>query len=177
MLIRNWKAFADLGVSRVRCPGCYFNLIRLSPPICTGDHHPARSPDEPTIVQMYGSPLLPGLSAQEQWKAGRMSLLSTTFETFERIIRDQLGRILSPGGFDPARDIEAITVNRWAHGYAYSPSPLFDEMDDAADEPPHVIGRASFGRIAVANSDAGARPTLDSALDQAHRAIEDLARG
>jgi spermidine dehydrogenase len=47
---------------------------------------------------------------------------------------------------------------------------------DAADEPPHVIGRARFGRIAVANSDAGARATVDSAIDQAHRAIEELAQ-
>ncbi len=42
-----------------------------------------------------------------------------TFETFERKIRNQLSRILSAGGFDPARDIEAITLNRWPHGYAY----------------------------------------------------------
>src|SRR6266404_6403580 len=32
---------------------------------------------------------------------------------FERNIRDQLGRTLQDGGFDPARDITAITVNRW----------------------------------------------------------------
>ena len=53
-------------------------------------------------------------------------LLATSFETFERQIRDQLGRTLGPGGFDPARDITAITVNRWPHGYAYEYNPLFD---------------------------------------------------
>src|SRR6266404_2084497 len=37
---------------------------------------------------------------------------------FERNIRDQLGRTLQDGGFDPARDITAITVNRWPHGYS-----------------------------------------------------------
>ena len=30
----------------------------------------------------------------------------------------QLGRALKEGGFDPARDITAITVNRWPHGYS-----------------------------------------------------------
>jgi spermidine dehydrogenase len=39
-------------------------------------------------------------------------------KTFERNIRDQLGRTLKDGGFDPARDITAITVNRWPHGYS-----------------------------------------------------------
>ena len=61
------------------------------------------------------------------------------------------------------------------HGYAYSYNPLFDDLD-APDELPHVIGRAPFGRIAIANSDAGARATVDSAIGQAHRAIEELTR-
>ena len=102
-------------------------------------------------------------------------MLATPFPDIEREIRSQLAGTLSAGGFDPARDIEAITVNRWAHGYAYSYNPLFDP-DVAFDERPHVIGRARFGRIAIANSDAGARATLDTAVFQAHRAIEDLAR-
>ena len=84
------------------------------------------------------------------------------------------GRALAEGGFDPAREIEAITVNRWAHGYAYWYSPLFDP-DFADDEYPNIVGRKRRGRIAIANSDAGARPTIDCAIDQAHRAIGDLA--
>jgi spermidine dehydrogenase len=102
-------------------------------------------------------------------------MLGTSFVEIEREIRTQLTGTLSSGGFDPERDIEAITVNRWAHGYAYWPSPLFPDVT-ATGDPPHVIGRAPFGRIAIANSDAGGRATVDSAIDQAHRAIEDLAR-
>ena len=179
VLIRNWKAFANLGVRRVRCPSCYFDFIRLNPPIRIGDYHPARSPDEPTIVQMYRSPLMPGLSAQEQWKAGQMELLTTSFETVERNIRNQLGRILSPGGFDPARDIEAITVNRWPHGYAYGQDPETGEIAYALDEvpperAPWVVGRRRFGRIAIANSDAAANAMTEAAIGQAHRAVMDL---
>jgi spermidine dehydrogenase len=37
-----------------------------------------------------------------------------------------------------------------------------------------VIGRARFGRIAIANSDAGAATSTDSAIDQAHRAVQEL---
>jgi spermidine dehydrogenase len=64
------------------------------------------------VLQLARFPLKPGLPAPEQWKAGRKE--PATFEMFERKIRDQLGRMLSAGGFDPARDIEAITVNRWS---------------------------------------------------------------
>jgi spermidine dehydrogenase len=129
---------------------------------------------------MYRTPLAPGLTAQEQWKAGRNDLLTTTFETFERNIRNQLGRILSPGGFDPARDIEAITVNRWPHGYAFGQDPETGEIAYMLDEVPFarapwVVARRPFGRIAIANSDAGANAMSEAAIGQAHRAVMDLA--
>jgi spermidine dehydrogenase len=107
---------------------------------------------------------------------GRTELLSTTFETFERNIRDQLARTLGKGGFDPARDITAITVNRWPHGYAPEYNPLFDP-DVPEAERPHVIGRAQFGRIAIANSDSGGGAYTDTAIDQGHRAVMELLRG
>ena len=96
-----------------------------------------------------------------------------SFETFERNIRDQLGRILGDGGFDPARDIEAITVNRWPHGYAGGANDLYDP-DWGYDEAPWVVGRQRFGRIAIANSDAGAISLTQCAFDQAHRAVQEL---
>ena len=67
----------------------------------------------------------------------------------------------------------AITVNRWAHGYAHMDNPLFDSP--RGNEPTHITARARFGRIAIANSDAGAMPTLDSAIDEAHRAVNELS--
>jgi spermidine dehydrogenase len=48
------------------------------------------------------------------------------------------------------------------------------DPDYAPDEYPHVRGRRPFGRIRIANSDAGARALLPSAIDQAHRAVEEL---
>jgi len=99
--------------------------------------------------------------------------LVTPFETFERNIRDQLGRTLSDGGFDPARDITAITVNRWPHGYAPEYNPLF-QPDLPPAQQPNVIARARFGAIAIANSDAGRAAYTDSAIDQAFRAVNEL---
>ncbi len=179
VLIRNWHSFVKLGVNSVKCPGSYFSSISLTPPMSIGDYHHAKSPDEANILHMTRIPLSPGLSAQEQWNAGRLDLLTTTFETFERNIRDQLGRILSPGGFDPARDIEAITVNRWPHGYAYGQNPETGEiayqMDEVAPEKaPWIAGRQPFGRISIANSDAAANAMSEGAIGEAHRAVMDL---
>ena len=37
-----------------------------------------------------------------------------------------------------------------------------------------MIGRARFGRIAIANSDAGAAAYTSCAIDQARRAVDEL---
>ena len=97
-----------------------------------------------------------------------------TFETFERNIRDQLDCILSTGGFDPARDIEAITVNRWPHGYAYGHDPETGEVDWLLNELPPGRPAKPFGRIAIANSDAMADAMTAGAIGAAHLAVEAL---
>jgi spermidine dehydrogenase len=125
------------------------------------------------LIRMVRTPCQPGLPEREQNRAGQRDIFNTSFETFERNIRDQLARILAPGGFDPASDITAITVNRWPHGYAYEYNQLFDPEWPQGDEP-HVIGRARFGRSAIANSDSGAAAYTDSAIDQAYRAVQEL---
>ena len=89
-------------------------------------------------------------------------------------IRDQLQRMLGPAGFSAKNDILAVTVNRWPHGYAYEFNPLFDDFSIPPEKRANVIGRARFGRIAIANSDAGAAAYTDSAIDQAHRAVGEL---
>ena len=64
--------------------------------------------------------------------------------------------MLAPGGFDPARDIATITINRWPHGYAYEYNSLWDKFWLDGGTTPCEIARRPFGRIAIANSDAGA---------------------
>ncbi len=180
VLLRNWTAFHKLGVRRIRSPGCYHNSMRLPSPIRIGDYRPPIRPQEPTALLLNRVPLTPGLTAQEQWRAGRVDLLATTFETFEREIRDQLGRTLQAGGFDPARDVEAITVNRWPHGYAYGQDLETGDVAWMLDEVPPErrpweLGRKPFGRIAIANSDAAADAMTEAAIGEAHRAVRELA--
>jgi spermidine dehydrogenase len=176
VLIRNWTAFTNLGISRVTAPGMYHTGVNLGRSVQFGDYQPSASPDEPMILHMTRTPCAPGHPKKEQHRIGRADLLATTFETFERNIRDQLGRSLEGGGFDAARDIEAITVNRWPHGYAYSYNTLDDPIEwalFAPDDRPCVIGRRRFGLISIANSDAAASTHTDSAIDEAHRAVRE----
>ena len=93
-----------------------------------GGYEFSHGPDEPIVVHMerFASKRDAGLAPREQHRVGRHELLRTSFETMEREIRSQLGGMLAGGGFDPARDIAAITVNRWAHGYASWPNQFAD---------------------------------------------------
>ena len=171
--VRNWTAFHKLGIRNVTSPGMYHTSVRLDEPVSIGDYKCPQSPADPVLLRMTRTPCKPGLPERDQHRAGRIDLLTTPFATFERNIRDQLARILAPGGFDPARDITAITVNRWPHGYAYEYNALWDP-DWPAGQRPCEVGRKRFGRIAIANSDAAAAAYTDQAIDQAWRAVEEL---
>ena len=172
--LRNWQAFHELGVSNIAAPGSYYSALYLNPTVDIGTYKSVRSPDDPILLRMLRTPCHPGLVERDQHRAGRYELLATPLETFERNVRSQMGRMLKDTGFDPAEDIVAITVNRWAHGYAYEYNPLFDDFSVPEERRPHMIGRKRFGRIAIANSDSGAAAYTDSAIDQAHRAVYEL---
>jgi len=173
--IRNWTSFHKLGVFQIAAPGSYHVYAAIDFPVSMGDYKFPSSPEEPMVIFMVRTPCQPGLTQREQHRLGHQELYDVTFETLERNLRDQLGRMLGPGGFDPAGDIEGITVGRWAHGYAYSPNPLFDP-DLADDDLPYVVGRKPFGRITIANSDAGAYAYMDTAINEAYRAVKELAK-
>ena len=173
VFIKNWRAFKELGVSRLSYPAMYHTSCRLDYPVSMGGYECTQSPDDPIVLHMTRNPNSPGLSRKEQQRAGMLDMLMTPFETIERETRDQLTRALEGGGFDPAEDILAITANRWPHGYAYTYDSLDDpDMPDA--DRPHVRGRKPLGKIAIANADAGAAAYTNVAIDQADRAVQEL---
>jgi spermidine dehydrogenase len=172
--ISNWKSFQKLGIEGVYAPSAYFSNVTLDFPVSMGDYRFPSSPDEPCLLHLLRTPCSPGLDCKDQYRAGRYELVSTPFDVFERNVRDQLGRILSPGGFDPARDIQAITVNRWPHGYAYEYNSLFEPIDRPVSERPCVVGRQAFGRIHIANSDADGHAYTNIAIDQGYRAVSEI---
>jgi spermidine dehydrogenase len=175
VLLRDWKAWKKLGLAAVVAPGSYHAVSILDFPTSLGGYEFSHGPDEPIVVHMerFASKKEAGLAPREQHRLGRRELLSTSFETMEREIRSQLVGTLGGGGFDPARDIAAITVNRWAHGYSYWPN-WFTDPHYEEGQYPHEIGRQRFGRISIANSDAAGNAVIDAAIDQAYRAVGEL---
>jgi spermidine dehydrogenase len=171
--LRNWEPLARLGVHSIYAPGSWHTMIVLNHAARIGGYATPADPRQPSVIRMLRTPCAPGLAEFDQNRAGRAELLATSFAVFERNVREQLARMLGSAGFDPARDIEAITVNRWPHGYAPEYNPLFDP-----DVPPaqraHVVARAPYGNITIANSDSGGLAYTDAAIDQAHRAVAEL---
>jgi spermidine dehydrogenase len=172
--VRNWHAFIKLGVHRIYSPHGYFVSTKLDYPVSLGGYRNPRDPNEPMLLHMVHIPLTPnqGLSNVQQFRLGRQRLLDTPFEEFERQIIAQLDRMLGPGGFQSARDIAAITVNRWPHGYAYAADSLFDP--EIAGPPPYEIARRRCGSVTIANSDAAWNAYTHAAIDQAWRAVNEL---
>ena len=172
VVLRNWKAFHKLGVSYVTSPTMYHMSVSLTEAASLGALQHPQIPEEPIALHLVKMPCSPGKPRKEQHRIGRYELLSTSFETFERNIRDQLTRVLQGGGFDPAEDIVAITVNRWPHGYSYTYNSLYDPLEwvfTNSNKRPCVIARQPFGSIAIANADAAVivKPELNFDTDVA----------
>jgi spermidine dehydrogenase len=174
VVLRDWTSFQKLNTNAVYAPGCYHTRVGLDLAVSIGGYECARTPEEPIVIHMMKTPCKPGRPSRDQHTAGRIELYNTTFETMERKIREQLARTLGAGRFDPARDIAAITVNRWPHGYAYEYNSLFDSFWLEGGETPCEVARKTYGRIAIANADAGAYAYTDEAINQAWRAVGEL---
>ncbi len=174
--LQNWTSFQKAGANSVYAPGCYHTHLNLDLPVSIGEYQCPKKPDEPIVVHMMKTPCKPGLPARSQHMTGRIELFTTEFETMERNVREQLARTLAGTAFDPARDIAAITVNRWPHGYAYEYNSLWDKFWLEGGEIPCEIARKPFGRIAIANADAAAYAYTDAAIDQAYRAVQELTK-
>jgi spermidine dehydrogenase len=173
VLVRDWQAWARLKVADIVAPTSFHNRVALDFPVSLGGYRNSRDPAEPIVLHMVHVPGAPnsGLDARAQFRAGRTKLLDMTFAEFEMKIRDELDRMLGPGGFSSAHDILAITVNRWSHGYGYVANSLFDG-DDYEDTLRRA--RRTAGRVAIANSDAGGDAYAHLAIDQAERAVREL---
>jgi spermidine dehydrogenase len=173
VLLRDWSALQRLGVSAIHAPGQFWHQTFIDFPVSIGGYRFAQQTNEPIVLHMSAVPLEPGLAPREQASAGRRRLATLTFGDLERSIRDQLARALADGGFDPARDIAAICANRWSHGYAYEYMRPWDAYWPNGPLPIEAA-RQRCGRIAIANCDSGAYAYVNSAIDQAIRAVREL---
>lgn len=178
VLLRNWRAFAELGISGFEMPNSFWLGASIDMPVSVGDYKFAQTPDDPVLLHVAKIAVTgePGVSPREQAQQGRQMLTTLSFADLEREVRDMLSRALAGTSFDVARDIEAITCNRWSHGYALEYMRPWDGY--WPDGPlPIATARQGWGRIAIANSDSGAYAYAHSAIDQAARAVNELLGG
>jgi spermidine dehydrogenase len=176
VVVRDWQPWVRLGVHDISAPMSFHSRVKLDFPVSLGGYQHPRDPSEPICLHLVHVPGAPnrGLDARTQFRIGRARLLDMTFADFEDKIRDELDRMLAEGGFSSARDIAAITVNRWPHGYSYVANSLYDEDDYES-----VLERArqKVGRVAIANSDAAGDAYAHLAIAEAARAVSELAAG
>ena len=174
VLVPDWHRFAEIGTDFIYYPTGFYKQAEFAYPVSFPNYKGSMKPSDPMILHMCHVPWLPDVQGPDQWREGRRRILQTPYTEFEFHVKKQLGDALADYDFDPDRDIHAITVNRWPHGYAYSPDLIW-EPDYASDaEKPWVIGRQPFGNIHIANSDAGAGADTNTAISQAHRAITEI---
>jgi NAD(P)-binding Rossmann-like domain len=173
VLVRNWRPWMTLKIHQISAPMSFHCHVALDFPVSLGVYKHSRDPDEPIVLHLVHVPGAPnsGLDARSQFRIGASKLLDMTFAAFEKRIHDELDRMLGPGGFDSARDIAAITVNRWPHGYGYVANSLFDGENYAETV---KLARTTVGRIGIANSDAAGDAYAHLAIDQAERAVREL---
>jgi spermidine dehydrogenase len=174
VVVRDWQPWLALKVSDIAAPMGFFSHVALDFPVDLGGYRHPRDPAEPIVLHLVHVPGAPnsGLDARAQFHIGQAKLLAMTFADFEARIRDSLDRMLGPGGFDSGRDITAIIVNRWPHGYGYVANSLFDPDD--YDDRVVRLARQPFGRVAIANSDAGGDAYAHLAINEAARAVGEL---
>jgi spermidine dehydrogenase len=172
LAVRNWQPWVDAGVHEVTNPMGFYSRIKLDYPVSLGSYRFASTPRDPMILHLVHVPIRANSVDQSAaWRSGRASLYQTSFEKFEQQAAGELSRILGRRAFDPDRDITAISVYRWAHGYAYGFNSLFDKEQDLSLQ---TVARQRVGRIAIANSDAAWSAYAHAAIEEAARAVAEL---
>jgi spermidine dehydrogenase len=173
--LRNWRAIAQSGFSEVYTPGGFLVRMGLDFPVSVGGYGFSADPDQPVVLDCWhgGAARDPALDPRERLRQGRHAMLARPFEAYEAEVRAQFVQAWGAHGFDPDRDIAAITVNRWPHGYAWEYTDRWDDPAWSRGAGPHVIGRQQLGRISIANSDSEAFAYLDGAIDAAYRAVHE----
>ena len=175
VVVRNWQAFQKLGVHEIYAATQPYSRIKLDYPVSMGGYEHPRDPAQPIGLHMVYVPTTPnaGMNGRDQARTGRAKLYAQSFDQLEAQLRDQLQRMLGPGGFDHQKDILAITVNRWSHGYSCFTNTLYDDAEQT--ERWMEQAKKPLGNVTIANSDAAWSAYAHAAIDEAWRAVGELA--
>lgn len=168
VVLRRWHALQRAGIAVAYAPGAYFQYCQMDFPVRFGGQAPAESPDEPAVLLMIRLPA-PQLEArpEDQIRAGRGEVLGTDFAQYEAQVLRQLQAMYGAHGFDAQRDVAALTVNRWGHGYTWDEARF-------EGEPAHRLSARALGRIHMAGADSTGRAYTDAAIDAAWRVVGEM---
>jgi spermidine dehydrogenase len=172
--VRNWRFLYKMGMSGCRWFEGLGNYLSVRKQATVGGLRPVLTPDSPTVLTIKVLFAEPGVPVGEQGSRGRAQLLSTSFSSYERAFRAQLGDMFAAGGFDPRRDIAGLILNRWGHAYV-NPQPGFFFGTDGQPAPRDVLRSAPHGRIAFANTDLAGAMDHRNSIREADRAVAQLA--
>jgi len=178
VLLRDGGVLNQAGAKMFTCPNSYYDMLTVAPLTTLGNYSNSVTDGEPAVLHMsmtpppQRDPNNPQQTARDLYRLGRHKLYTTPYSEYESNIKDQLNAMFGQYGFDADRDIEAITVNRWSHGYAYNYMDLFDP-EWPSGEAPHELGRKPFGNITIANTDSEAYAYVNGAIDAAWRAVKE----
>jgi len=163
--LKNWKAMKEMEIGLAMSPGNMHQVVLMDFPVSMGGYEYTKTPDDPCIIQMICCPYGETVAAPrlEQFREARYRMLSLQFKDYEQEIREHFSGMLPKELFDFDRDVESITVNRWAHGYT-----------NGGPGDSTRIGRQPFGRITIANADSAPGSDVQVAMMMAWRAVKEL---
>jgi spermidine dehydrogenase len=169
----NWRFLPRLGFGSCLWQGGLGFSCNIRRPMRVGTTPGARlHPDDPIVLTFYIPFFSPGQPAKAQGQLGRLQLLQAPFRDLERAVRGQMAALFSEAGFDPARDISGLVLNRWGHAYV-NPGPSFMFGADGSAPVSDVI-RKPFGRIAIGHSELQGHQNWNGAAAEGRRAVESL---
>jgi spermidine dehydrogenase len=171
--VRNWRFLYKMGMSGCRWFGGLGDYLAVRKMALVGGQRETFGPDSPTVLTIKVLFAKPGLPIGEQGSRGRAELLGTSFAQYERTLREQLGDMFAPGGFDPRRDIAGVILNRWGHAYV-NPQPGFFFGVGGKPAPRDVLRDRPHGRIAFANTDLAGAADHRNSIREADRAVMQL---
>ena len=166
--LTNWRFLYQLGLTACKWQSGFGFACNIRKPMYVGNYRPPLHPDKPIVLTFYISFHQPGLPIKEQGEKGRERLLGTSYAEFASQLIGQMKQLFSDAGFDPAKDVAGIILNRWTYAYV-NPQPGFYFGKEGKPAPRNVI-RNPFGRIAFAHAELNGHQHWVAAVDEGRRA-------
>jgi spermidine dehydrogenase len=171
--VRNWRFLEKAGFACVRWFegfGWWTGLRRNV--VLNGKPTQPLDPGKPTVLTSYNPFCQPGLPFPEQCTAARMALFSTSYAEIEQQIRAQYTKMFAPFGFDAARDIAGIVINRQGHAYVVDPPGFF--FGTGGKPAAKDVLQTRFDRLALAHSELTGAQMWETAAEQGQRAARQV---